>query len=400
MRARLAVALLASSLLAGCAPKRFCPRVSHEAGRPSSTEPVVYLKSLGVAGFLIQYDGLSVLTAPLYSNPTLGEIATQPAYTDHRLIDALLPKVDNVAAILSGHSHYDHLMDVPYIAMEKARSARVYGNDEMLRLLAPLSGLGEPLKGRLVSVEPLARKLEEVRRLESCSDSTAFQVAGEDGRIRIWPIVSEHSSQFDIPILGSLAGLPPVHLWRGRTLRDANTLPRTPGDWAEGTTLAYLVDFLSRDDPSRVALRVYFQDSGSREPYGFPPPCLLRERPVDLAIVTVGGWKMVDSHPGAIVKALAPDFVVASHWEDFFNPRVLPLPRGFAGNACCETVSEAPGQDTGKFEAKLARALPRQGRYAVPCPDSWTILSPSGDIEQPWQLRASTTRWFRGRSEK
>lgn len=376
----------------GCGTySRVCPRVATSAGRPAASSPdVAFVKFLGVGGFLIEYDGHAVLTAPLYSNPTMGELATQVLHTDQRLVDALLPDVSGVEAILSGHSHFDHLMDVPYVALRKATHAQVYGNDDMTRLLAPLAGPGGGLRDRLVSLEGLARhEVEGLRCLDRCPGVTAFQAVSE--HVRVWPILSEHSSQFKVPLVPG----PPVHLWRGSLLGPASELPRTAGEWVEGTTLAYLIDFLDRSR-EHVALRVYYQDSGSREPYGFPPKCLLAERGVDLALLTVGGAPWVPGHPQAIVGALSPGLVMAGHWEDFFNPRELPLPAGSCTPAdrCCETIRGIPLQSPASFLRGLRSAVRSDARFVLPCPDAWARLERSDG--GAWSLDASSERWTPG----
>ncbi len=392
VRARQALLGLALASVACGTYSRVCPRVATSAGRPAVASPdVAFVKFLGVGGFLIEYDGHAVLTAPLYSNPTMGELATQVLHTDHRLVDALLPDVSEVEAILSGHSHFDHLMDVPYVALTKARRAKVYGNDDMLRLLAPLAGPGGGLEDRLVSLESPARhQVEGLRCLEQCPEA-AGSVRISDG-VRVWPILSEHSSQFKVPLVPGA----PVHLWRGTLLGPASELPRTAGEWVEGTTLAYLIDFMDRSR-EHVALRVYYQDSGSREPYGFPPKCLLGERGVDLALLTVGGAPWVPGHPQAIVGALSPGLVMAGHWEDFFDPRELPLPEVSCAPAqrCCETVRGIPLQSPGKFLGRLRSAVRSDAQFVLPCPDTWARLVHRDD-GLTWRLEASSERWTPG----
>jgi phosphoribosyl 1,2-cyclic phosphodiesterase len=44
----------------------------------------------------------------------------------------------DVRAILVGHSHYDHLMDVPYIAMTKAKGRNHLRSQTMRHLLSAL----------------------------------------------------------------------------------------------------------------------------------------------------------------------------------------------------------------------------------------------------------------------
>jgi hypothetical protein len=283
-------------------------------------------------------------------------------------------------------------MDVPYVALRWATSADVYGNDAMAKLL---DSLRPALKGRrLVSLEAKARELEKRRCWtdEQCPTglSDGYEAIGD--YIRVWPILSEHSAQFRIKlpfVAKSLLG--PVHLWRGDLLEARKDLPSRPSEWVEGTTLAYVIDFLEQPG-GEVAFRVYYQDSGTRDPYGFPPSCLLKQRAVDLAILCLGGAENVRAHPRTIVERLRPRFVVASHWEDFFNPRTLPLPEA----ACTPTNrphEKVNGIPTGKprdFMKKLRAAMPSGSSSSWPCPDTSTTFGPTGGA---WKVLSSTAGW-------
>ena len=58
-----------------------------------------------------------LLTAPLFTNPDPALVTLDEAPSDIAAIDALLEpeQVDGAAAILVGHGHHDHLLDVPCI---------------------------------------------------------------------------------------------------------------------------------------------------------------------------------------------------------------------------------------------------------------------------------------------
>jgi glyoxylase-like metal-dependent hydrolase (beta-lactamase superfamily II) len=99
----------------------------------------VQVRFLGVGGFLISHGGRSIMTPPLYSNPTIGEVAVSDLYPDGERIDRLLHyKVDDLLAIVVGHSHYDHALDIPYISLKRAPKARIYGSQTLLNILNPL----------------------------------------------------------------------------------------------------------------------------------------------------------------------------------------------------------------------------------------------------------------------
>lgn len=271
---------------------------------------VVRVQYLGVGGFLIQHHGDVILTAPLYSNPNLIEfLMNHEIRSDTELIDRLLPPAaSNARAILVGHSHYDHLMDVPYIALHKAPKARVYGSQTTAHLLASVSkGFAG---GGVVALDPLAFDPRS-------STATLHWVSIEGTHGRVLPILSEHSDQVTAELLGAKF---PLHFGRGKVFQDRAQLPRTASEWAEGTVLAYVIEFL--DEGGKVIFRIYYQDSGTNPPMGFPPA--LGSRPdgyrFDLAIICVGGdFRRLEGHPSALLRTVRPRYVLLAHWEDFFT---------------------------------------------------------------------------------
>ena len=98
----------------GCAPK--------ECGDASEVISVTYL---GTSGIVVEHGNHALLTATFFSNPRLAGRANGFQWLqggpriapDTPIIERLLPRsADRALAILVGHGHYDHLLDVPYIA--------------------------------------------------------------------------------------------------------------------------------------------------------------------------------------------------------------------------------------------------------------------------------------------
>jgi hypothetical protein len=368
-RSSLAAVLLAATLLA-CGPKKVVCRVPEPAPPAAGSVEVTFL---GVGGVLARWQGAAVMTAPLYSNPTVLEVAMSEIHPDRQRIDALLPRdVSDVRAILSGHSHYDHLMDVPYVALHKAKGADIVGNDALTKLLAPIAGdLGARTPAnRLVSLE----------HEDPCGPG--HQVAGTQFRIRAIP--SEHSPQAGRRLLGGLAHLPSITLWRGEPEHALQHLPRRAGDWPAGRTLAYVIDLLE-PGTGAIAFRIYYQDSPTRRPFGYPPRCVLDERAVDLAVLTLGGATELPDFPRDIVGEMQPRYVIGVHWEDFFTPRQLPLPGGPSRR---EEYLLAPGVNRSRFLAHVRRALSPGGEAFLPCPGDVTVFVRDGTT---WRIRSRGT---------
>lgn len=99
--------------------------------------PGLELEWLGTAGFRVTYDGCTVLIDPYVTRRDLrSSVRARPLVSDAALVDRWLPRAD---AVLVGHTHFDHAVDVPELAR---RGAMVYGSSSMRRLLA-VFGLAE-----------------------------------------------------------------------------------------------------------------------------------------------------------------------------------------------------------------------------------------------------------------
>jgi hypothetical protein len=302
------------------------------APSPASSQEVS-LTYLGTGGWLIRHGDASILTAPFFSNPGLVEVGVARLEVDTAAVDRHLPPVHDVPAILVGHAHYDHLMDVPYIARVHAPRARVYGSRTMVNLLR---GDPELDPARLVAVE------DEVGTHETPGE----WFTTPDGRIRFMPLASEHAPH----IMG-------IQLFHGNEETPRTRLPTRATEWLDGPTLAWLIDFL--DEDGDVLFRVHYQDASSRPPHGFPPPDGI---PVDAMIVCTAGSGAAEGYPEALVRALRPRAVLLGHWEDFFRPMSAPL-------------RPVPGTDLDEFEDRLAKALPQGSVQLRPNPGETLQLS-------------------------
>ncbi|MFZ2547140.1 MAG: MBL fold metallo-hydrolase, partial [Candidatus Microthrix subdominans] len=106
------------------------------------------LQWLGTAGFRLAYGGTTIVIDPYLSRAPLGDLALNSALrSDAVRVDRLIPHAD---AVLVGHSHFDHAVDVPHLAA--AHGCPVYGSASVHHLLG-LFGLAE----HSVVVEPRRR---------------------------------------------------------------------------------------------------------------------------------------------------------------------------------------------------------------------------------------------------
>ena len=279
--------------------------------------------SLGVQGFAVTYGDDVVLTAPMFTRQSAFLVGLNaPIETDTAATDAGLAGIQlaNVRAIVSGHAHYDHLLDVPYIAT-KTPNANVYANLTAKHIFAALApdrpaSCTDPApftiaRDRIVAMdEPNASYVDWTNCMAQKPGGAPVEgtwATAPGGRVRMKAFCSMHPDQIG-----------PFHFGEGAINTDQCNLPSAAAEWLEGATLAFVFDFL--DDKGKPIYRVFYQDAPTDAPVGHVPASILAEHPVDIALLCVGSYDAVDNHPGAIVDNLKPRYAISGHWEDFFQP--------------------------------------------------------------------------------
>lgn len=253
MRSHVLAFLLLATAACGAPPLASAPR----AGAPSK----LTLRYLGVAGWQLDFDTHSLLFDPYVTR--VRDAGEAPLIPDEAAIAAYTPARADV--ILVGHSHYDHLLDVPSIA--KRTGAIVVGTESTANV-ARAAGLSE---GGLV----VAR------------GGDAFAV----GPFRVRAIAALHS----------LTGQENV------AIAKAPVLPMPASGYAEGGTLQYLVEV---DGRSVLFIgTANFIEQGLR---GIHP---------DVAVVAVGLREKVPDYTCRLMLALGmPALVLPNHFDAFHEP--------------------------------------------------------------------------------
>ena len=277
--------------LAGCfAP--YGPTTTGVVDQVPAGADALRLVYLGTGGWLLEHGDDVVLTAPLFTNPGLIRTGLLPIESDHAVVDRFMSRYDvsDARAILVGHAHYDHLMDVPRVAAEHAPQARIVGSRTVANTLGTWSGLA----GRMDVVNDSAGDQRTVGRWLRYGDG-----------VRVMALRSKHAPHFD-----------GYTLYEGTRDAPLEAPPRWAAEWLDGHTFAYLIDFLRPGDS--VAFRVYYQDAVVAPPLGAAPEALIARHPVDVAILVPATFDQVDWHPEALIENLRPRRVILGHWEDFF----------------------------------------------------------------------------------
>ena len=255
---RLSVALLLIALAA-------CTRTAPAAvASPPPARPALTLTYLGVAGYQLESGAIRVLADPYFSRPTAdGVVVPDPA-----AIAAHAPARADL--IVVGHSHVDHLLDVPSIAL--ATGAQVMGSLSTARV-ARASGVPSD---RIITVK-----------------------GGEDYAFDGYSVRA-------IPSLHS--ALDHKHTF-GAEIPEGVALPLPGAGYAEGGTLAYLIRLGGHE--------VLFLSTANfieRELSGLRP---------DVAIVATGLRQEVHDYSCRLMRTLGePPLVYANHFDDWRGPPV------------------------------------------------------------------------------
>jgi hypothetical protein len=278
------------------------------ADRPSALpagKEAVEVRYLGAAGLYLRWGDDAILLGPYFSNPGVLRVGLGRWRTDRLAVErglAGLP-ISAVEAIFAGHSHYDHIGDLPVI-LEMAPRATVYANRSGAHALAHYS------TGR-------------VNALEDDSGHWIWLERGSETRpIRFLAVPSEHAPQID------------HHLWAARGVEDDWHEPWTAHRFHQlgaGQTFALVIDLMS-SDRKQVRYRLYYQDAASSKGVGVPQLAMTGDHPYDLAVLCIASYDKVHAgpQPESILRDLTladrkPRHVLVTHYDDFFRPQDRPV---------------------------------------------------------------------------
>jgi hypothetical protein len=272
---------------------------------------------LGCGGVYLVKDLDAILIDPFFSNPRIGAIGRSVLSgkngkanlrTDKKMLDEGLKAINRLSeerevrlqAILSAHSHYDHLMDLPAIAGKYRWKPTV---------LLTQSGYNICHQALGSSKVEILEKYMGTQTQEAVPDPVVIN--REKGSILIYPILSKHNPHFRNVKFFSGEQSKPVNDFQGPYDRSKANL------WLEGNTFSFLIDFV--DEKGIIDLRVFVQSSSCNPPAGIPPD-VLRSKPVDLAFIGVASYGFSPDYPCGLLQAITPRQVIWIHWEDFFRP--------------------------------------------------------------------------------
>lgn len=225
---------------------------------------------IGTAGFRLAYQGTVVWIDPYVTRLSLRDLLARRVVPSSP--SAVAAWIDRADAVLVGHTHFDHALDVPAIA--RRFGARVYGSRSLARLM---------------TIHDLAAQAEVV------VPHRDYEV----GPFRFHFVPSRHSRLvlgLAVPYAGEL------------TCDHADEL--TPQRYRCGQVWGIHIEV--------AGLRIYHQGSADLIEDE------IRDRGVDLFLCGISGRRFTPHYVERIVRALAPARIVPTHYDDFFRPLDAP----------------------------------------------------------------------------
>jgi L-ascorbate metabolism protein UlaG (beta-lactamase superfamily) len=245
----------------------FTPRSLAEDG-------VVRVRWLGTAGFAIEHAGAVVLIDPYLTRASLRRCLFGRLVPDTAVIARHIDRAD---AIIAGHTHFDHALDIPEIAARTG--ATVFGSRSAARLCRA-AGLPES-------------RVRDVERGPG-SDPAVAEVG--PFRLRFLPGAHSRLVLGRVPFPGEIA--------------DCSDVPLRAERYRCGAVFTVEI---------RVAGRLIVH-LGSAELLD----ARLDVKEPDLLLLCVAGWTASHDFPERVARALSPRAVLFSHWDNFFLPLDRP----------------------------------------------------------------------------
>ncbi|HEY0929753.1 MAG TPA: MBL fold metallo-hydrolase [Gemmatimonas sp.] len=322
-------------------PETFAPVATHAVKAVGDCAPrctdSLDIVAMGVGGYLMvpwRDTTQLLMTPPSFTNPTLWWMALGDWWlgsapdqqrTARRL--AAMPsagtaRLSRVRAVLVGHGHYDHLMDLPTLAPQLT-NATVYGSSTVGHLLAPLASTAP---WRVAAIDSVAGTDAE-------HPGQAIVVAPH---LRVRAIAWDHA-----PNIGNLV-IANDHERAPRT-----SLPRSVHGWKLGRVHAYAIDIGVRTDS--VDVRLFVHDAAGSPDVVRRAASVLRTMPAarrTIVIIAAANFDQAHAYPDILLAHLAPDHVIFGHWEDFFRSPEKPprIVRGIRGTELVQIVERYQGK--------------------------------------------------------
>ncbi len=224
----------------------------------------------GAAGLRFQTEKEVILIDPYYTRVDIFNTLLRSITPDPAAINAALPDPEKVAAIVVGHTHSDHALDVPWIA---ARNNCAVVGSRSLDILMSLNGLPQ--------------------RTRVCA-------GGESVTLTDTASVTMIRSAHGLVAMGKVP-------FEGE-IRPSMTLPMKASGYRVGTVFAPMLQL--------QGIRFLHVGSANFEEKA------LQGHACDVLFLCVPGWKRRQGYPQRLIAMTRPSTVVLFHYDNFSKPHL------------------------------------------------------------------------------
>lgn len=323
----------------------FYKKVDYSLNFSKKKESEIILNYLGCGGYYISNGHEAILIDPFFSNhrmiSLLTGLKTKPKFVNHGISKIKNYDSSIVKAVFVAHSHYDHLMDVPYVFQNYTNdSTKIYSsNSGNIRLTNVIP------KKNLINLESEAISSWYIK-------GKRFPNIPTTNSIRVTPILTAHAPQRKEKRMYSGECKPKLNYDKA--------LKRTRmRHWQQGTVVAYLIDFHGPN--KEIEFRVTIQSSAAPPKYGFVIDTIMKEHPVNIAIIGAASFANTTDYPGGLIKHLQPEHVIICHWENFFKPYTREKKKTVFGTEIKEFIYSLNSVFPYKIDDKERFSMPNPG---------------------------------------
>ncbi len=242
---------------------------------PKDKPGPVVIRWLGTAGFEITCEDHVLLIDPYVTRASLARCVTSRIAPDLGAIGRYIGRAD---AVIVGHTHFDHALDVPAIA--RRTGARVFGSRSAAALC------------RAAGV-PEAR----VQRVERAPGQAPIVAEVGPFRLRFVPSAHSRLALGRVPFPGEID--------------DCDAVPVRAEAYRCGAVFRVEIEVHGRTIVHLGSAEVLPSEAAPRH--------------VDLLLFCVAGWRSGGDVPERVMRTLSPAAVLLSHWDDFFRPLHEPV---------------------------------------------------------------------------
>ncbi len=261
------------------------------------------IRWLGVSGYRLTCEGVSLFIDPYVSRvPLRALLMRRRTLPDATMLDRYARAPGRVAGILVGHTHFDHAVDAPALALR--HNTKAYGSTSLAHLMR-LHGVGDK------AVEVVAHEPYEL------------------GPFVVRFVPSRHSKLLfgrKVPMDGEL------------TCEHLDGL--APGAYKCGAVYGIRIDV--------AGISLYHQGSADLN------DSELRDGPIDVFLAGVAGRSVTPHYWERILPTLDPRIVIPTHYDNFFSP--LGRPQDFVKRV---QLAEVPREVRAVARDAQVAALPR-----------------------------------------